>query len=507
MQYLSVERLAVVSLMGYCLFFQSHAWAFNLNFRSFASLQELYSDNIRLAPAGSEESALVTEVRPGFNINGQSARYRLNLNYSLQSIYNAGGNSNVDVNHQLQYNSTTAFVPNRLFLDTRSTVSQQNISNTQIGGDNFSNNGNSTTLTTFSLSPYWTPHFSHYANGLARLTYDRVGAGSSQISDTNSHSETVSLVSGRYFSRFGWSANFNNRTNQNSDGQDVSFQNSSALLRYNINRKLNLTAQVGHSSNDFQNSTNSNNNGVFYTLGGQWRPSRNLNVSAGYGNNKFITVFLSPISRLRWTTTYRNNDIGTNTGNIWQTDLRYVTRRSVWSGTFNEDTTTVQQVLLERQFFILDGSGNITSTPDPTQAQFFLDLPTLTDEVFTRKRGQLNYSFRTGKSVLTASAFSERRTFQISQNKDEVYGGSGAWSWRYSSRLNTLLSLNWQKTDTNNAIGSVSNKFFDVLLRAQRTITRNVSGNIEYRYLKQSSDQNTLDFDENRISISLSGRF
>jgi hypothetical protein len=73
--------------------------------------------------------------------------------------------------------------------------------------------------------------------------------------------------------------------------------------------------------------------------------------------------------------------------------------------------------------------------------------------------------------------------------------------------LNTLLSLNWQKTDTNNAIGSVSNKFFDVLLRAQRTITRNVSGNIEYRYLKQSSDQNTLDFDENRISISLSGRF
>lgn len=517
MQYVRIKRIGIASSLSLsCLLsFQNEAWAINWNVRRTFSFQELYSDNINLAPSGSEKGAFVTEISPGISLRGQTARYRLNLNYTLQGIYNAGGNSGINVNNQLQFNSKTSIIPNRLFLDSTSSISQQNINNTQLGTDNFSGNNNSTTITTFHFSPYWTPHFSYYANGNVRVTYDRVGSGNDQLSDTNSYSQNVSLTSGRYFSKLNWSASFNNRTNQNSDGQDISFQNSSLYLRYNLNRKFGLTAQAGHSSNDFQTTTDTNQNGFFYTFGAQWRPSRRLSVSAGWGNNLFVTVSLSPFQRLHWTTTYRNNDIGTNTGDVWQTNLRYNTRRSVWSLTYNEDTTTTQQVLLERQFFFIQDPENpnllIRDPQTNLPILFFQDIPTLTNDVFVRKRGDLTYSFRTGKSTLSATAFTERRTFQITQNQDDVYGITGSWSWRHSPRLNTLLRSSWQNTDTNAVIGSVtspvSSQFFDVSLRVQRNIARNISGNIEYRYLSQSSDNSALDYDENRISIGLTGRF
>ncbi|MGR9117601.1 MAG: TIGR03016 family PEP-CTERM system-associated outer membrane protein, partial [Gammaproteobacteria bacterium] len=257
--------------------------------------------------------------------------------------------------------------------------------------------------------------------------------------------------------------------------------------------------------------TNTNQNGFFYTFGGQWRPSRKFSVSAGWGNNLFVTVFLSPFQRLQWTTTYRNNDIGTNTGSTWQTNLRYNTRRSSWRLTYNEDTTTTQQVFLERQFFLLRDPENpnlfISDPVTNLPIVFFLDIPTLTDEVFVRKRGDLSYSFRTGKSSYNASIFTERRTFQLSQNEDDVYGVSGSWSWRYSPRMSTVLRSSWQNTDSNTLTGPFSSQFFNVTFRVQRNIARNISGNIEYRYQNQTSDNSAFDYDENRISIGLSGRF
>ena len=488
------------------LVWQQKVLALDITIRPSVSFQELYSDNINLDPSGSERSALVTEVSPGVSVNGQTARYKLNLNYRLQGIYNAGGNSAVDVNNQLQYNSNYVFVPNRFFLDTRSSVSQQNINNNRITTDNFvGGNNNKSSITTFHFSPYWTPHFSNIANGNVRATYDRVGSSSGVISDTNSYSQNVSLDSGRYFSLIGWSANFNNRTNNNADGQTISFQSSSGQVRYNVNRKFNLSAQFGHSRNDFQTTTNTNQNGFFYTFGGQWRPSRKFSVSAGWGNNSFVTVSVTPFQRFQWTTTYRNNSIGTNTGNVWQTNLQYNTRRSVWGLTYNEDTTTVQQVLLDQQIFVVtDGFGNLILDPVTNQPQLFIrNLPSLTNEVFVRKRGQLSYSFRTGKSNFAANAFKEKRTFQITQDKDDVYGVSGSWNWRFSPLINTVLRSSWQTTDT-----AISNdKLLDVSFRVQRNISRNISGNIEYRYLNQSSDSALNTYQENRISLGFTGRF
>jgi hypothetical protein len=507
------RRVLIASTCVYCIFSPSHvAWALNITARPSVTVNEIYSDNISLAPSGSEKSAFVTEVSPGLSVFGLAPRYRFNLNYRLQGLYNAGGTSDFDINHQLNYNSNYVVAPSRLFLDTRSTISQQNINNNRLITDNVVGSENTSTVTTFGLSPYWTPHFSNYANGIARVSYDRVTSDAGELSDTDNFTQTIGLTSGRYFSKINWSANFNNQMNQRADGDDVNFQNSSGLIRYNLNRLFSVFAQGGHSSNDFETTTDTNQNGFFYTFGGTWQPSRIFSLTAGGGNNSFVTVYVAPIQRLQWTTTYRNNDIGTNTGSVWQTNLRYFTRRSVWGVTYNEDTTTVQQVILEQQLqggLFGNNPNNLNDPNDPNLFGRNLGLPLFIDEVFVRKRAQISYSYNTGKSVLSAQAFTETRDYEVQNTQDEVYGISGSWSWRYSPKMTTFLRSNWQNTDANTVANepSSSNQLIDASIGLSRVLGRNVRGNLEYRYFKQMSDVTENEYDENRITLGLSAFF
>ena len=39
-------------------------------------------------------------------------------------------------------------------------------------------------------------------------------------------------------------------------------------------------------------------------LAGNGQPSQRYSLTAGAGNNSFVTVYLSPMQRLNWTTTY-----------------------------------------------------------------------------------------------------------------------------------------------------------------------------------------------------------
>ncbi len=477
------------------------AYAFDWIFRPTLSLREVLSDNIRQDDS-NKKTALVTEISPGFSLRSISSINTFNLNYRLQNLYNAGGDGGLDINHQLSLNSKYQLVRNRLYIDTQSSISQQNTSNRRIVSDNLAGRG-STTVTTFSISPYWMPHFKDYANGLFRLRYNRVSTsgGQSNLSDTNTYSQQIRLNSGRHFSRVQWFVSFNNRQSQRSNSQDVNFQSSTGQVSVFFTRKWSGFFRLGHQSNQFQSTTDSNKNGLYYTAGLQWRPSMRFSVQAGYGNNKFVTVNIMPIRRITWSTTYSNNDIGTNRGSRWQSSLRYYTRRSNWTFRYSENTVTTQQVLLDQQATLQNNNNIVFSRPR--------NLPSLTDEVFINKRADLSVSFRTGRSRLNFNAYRSRRIFQVSQNTETVLGGSAGWNWNFSRRSQSNIRLLWQQTDGQDG---TSDKRFEGVLGITRNIvnfaeSKRVNGRVEYRYVNQQSDLANNQFTENRISASLFMQF
>lgn len=503
-----------------------HAHAIDMTITPSLSTQEIYSDNINLSQSGNEKSAFVTEVSPGVSIIGRSARSTLNLNYRMQNLYNSGGNDDIKIANQLQYNSHNTFIPNRLFLDSHSSFSQQNINNTRIANDNISGSGNSTNVSTFGISPYWTPHFGNYANGNLRLNFNTVttGAGSTSnnnssstfgtISDTISLAEIIQLNSGTEFQRVSWSLSHNNSENYRLDGNDVKFQNSDAIVRTYLNQYFNVFARVGYSDNRFQSVTNSNPNGLAYTFGGQWKPSQYYSIEVGGGNNSYVTVNISPMQRLSWSTTYRNNSIGLNSGETWQTALNYRTMRSTWALTHDNDTTTVQEILLQQQIFtVQDSFGNTIIDPVTNQAvQRAIIIPTLTDDVIVRKKWNFSVSFKTGKSTVSANAYNEDRVFQANGNNEKIRGINATWNWQFASRTDAYIRPGWQQTDS--AVTSLiapnpNSDRYDLAIGLNRSITNRLNGRFEFRHVNQTSDSNinTNDYQENRATASLFMRY
>ena len=547
------SSLIVRVVSVYMLFHYTQTYAISWTINRTLQAQEIYSDNINLLPSGLGKSAFVTAVNPGVALIANSPRSTWNFNYRMQNLYNAGGDSGITIFNQLQSNSHNIFVPNKLFLDSFSTISQQNISNFRPGADNINGSANSTNVYNFGLSPYWTPRFANYANGIARLNFNSVTVGdnSSQlyglnsplntnlnnflnsslntISDSQNLAETINLNSGSYFQRINWNLSFNNNQNFRINSPDVSFQNYNSRIGAAINQKFSVFAQSGYSNNNFQSTTGSNNSGFYYTIGGKWQPSQRYSLTMGGGNNSYVTVYISPMQRLNWTTTYSYNAVGTNfgqysgtsgvngggnSGSNWQTALNYQTRRSTWSITHTNNTTTSQQILAQNQIFPTQNqTDNLISNPLPNERT--INNPYLNNEVIVLKNWNFSVSFKTGKSTLSGNAYFNDYQYQLSNTKQKLIGVNGTWNWNFASRTSAYFRPQWQMTDNQNSINNY--QYYTVVLGMNHSITSQLNGVLEFRHVNQTSSGssnvsdllNNLanDYQENRVTASLSMRF
>ncbi len=249
-------------------------------------------------------------------------------------------------------------------------------------------------------------------------------------------------------------------------------------------------------------------------MGGGWTPSALFSIRGGAGNNNFVSLNVNPSRRTSLQATYRNNDVGTNTGSTYELSLSHQTRRTVWSARYFEDTTTVQTVLADQQIFVLlDAFGN--PIPNPVSGQpnlIAVDIPTLSDEVFVRKRGEVSFDGRTAFSTVSLTVFNEERKFQGSVDKDDVLGVTASWNWKFGKKTSSNLRVRWQRTDVNNPDSDVNNsrgdnEFSEIAFAINRPLSRYFNANLEYRFQKQKSDNPLDEFDENRVTASLTYRY
>ena len=287
----------------------------------FMSVQEIYSDNVALAPAGQKDDAFVTALNPGVSVNHLGPRWRFNLNYRMQNLFYAGTNFNPQINNQLQMTSNSEILDDSVFLDSNSSIGQANVSSTgRLAVDNVSQTGNSTEFRTFRISPYWRPHMGGYAEGEVRATYSNVSNGGTGISDSNIFQEQAYLQNGSRFDLLGWRANFNNqdiRSDQGSTQQvasnDIHYQNYNGELSYRLSHDYSVFLQAGNFNNDFQGSSNVRGltNGAYLTPGVAWTPSPKLSLAGGYGlNNHFVSLRWNPSQRTLFQISYRDSKVG-----------------------------------------------------------------------------------------------------------------------------------------------------------------------------------------------------
>jgi uncharacterized protein (PEP-CTERM system associated) len=492
-------------------------FAFDWRLRPSLSMSEVFTDNLQLSE-NAKKSGFISEVAPGISMQGISPWSNMDLNYRLQGLYNAGGRDAVDINHQLQFNSLYQALRNTLFLQTSSSISQQNSTNSFIATDNLTGNNNRVETKNFSVSPYWTPRFGQYASGLFKIGYNKstfdnvnssLGANTDlAISDSESFIRQANLTSGSKFNTVRWNLGYSSNEQSRTTGNDVLFEQYQGDARYFINRKYNVFFQGGYENNDYQTLNNSISNGFFYTFGGQWSPSQYYSLEAGYGNNRHVTVRYNPSTNLTSNITYRNKSVGLNEGDSWDANFNYRIKQAIINFTYSQETTTVQNQLLQlsEQFRVFD-QNNI----DPLNPLLNLNSPNFVDSVIISKNARLGLNYATGKSTYNAAIYNTRRSYELSANdqQDDVYGASAGWQWQFQPRLNFYLQPTWQTIDNSTS----SNQRYDIALGLSRAIPINLgrpltmNTRLEFRHINQKSDLSTNDFMENRATANFAVLF
>lgn len=489
------------------LLYQGSVYAVDFQVIPSLTFRETFSDNVRLASKGHEKSAFVTEITPGISIRGiNSGRLTANLDYQLQSLFNSGGVGSTKMFHQMQLNSSYELIRNRLNFGVQSNINQQNntIFNT---GDNINNVGRATIYTAGAWIN-WTPHFGSFAQANINASYDYIANnGAERLSNSQDVNESIFLESGRDFQRVTWNVSFDNRDSFRADASDVSFQNTEATVRTWVDKYFNFFTTVGYANNSF-GSSSSNLNGVYYTVGAQWKPSWYFDIEAGYGNNWHITTNFNPTRQTHLEVGYFDRSVGLNTGGVWSVGFDHQTKNSSWQFNYSEDTTTSQASLVDRTSLSDGGAlGGLGQS-----------VLTLTNAVLVRKVANASVSYTTGKSDFQLGGFHQRQESDgINNSQETLYGVDLSWSWQVTRRTNLFLSPSWQhgkRSSVNNDVIPSDYDRYAVVTRLTRTLPLNIGrskslyASLEYLFSKQlvnSSSRNDLvnPYVENRVTISL----
>ncbi len=487
------------------------------------SVAEIYTDNINLEPE-NERSAVITEFTPGVSIRGRGGRFEAALDYQVQTFISNEFSDYVSTSQQLDAHSTTELLDNFFFFDAGGRMGQSVINaDDTISLSNYNDNRNRTNVFTYTLSPYIRPHFSNIADGTLRYSYSDVIYGkdgsSSNANGTGASDSTVTsvdanLVSGRFFKELSWSANYSNRNVSRKSTSDDTFEEADAEARYRITKTLSLVAQGGWTNNDYGSNANLNN-GTYWAVGGFWQPSRFYSFQALTGKNlTTATLGLYPTRRTDLLITYRDRDVGLNPGKVWSGSLAHRTRRTNWRAGYLEDTTTTQQqeLLASQGFLAIDPiTGEVNPNPQPGDVVVNVPLPpivTLTDQVIERKRAFGSVGIDTGKTGMRVAVFHEKRNFQESGEEETTRGISGSWDWRLAPRTNWILTGSWQRIERDNSSSNSGNRdFWYVQPQVRRQIRRNLDGSLAYRFVRQDSDDDRNDYDENSVIARLTAYF
>ena len=483
------------------------------------SVAEIFSDNINLS-ADDQESELITEITPGISIHGGGKRVTADIDWNMQNLLYLNESDKSNTFHQLNAIAAAEVARDFFFIDATARARQVIIdANDTISDNNVNTTGNRTDTYGYSLSPYILPHFGGWADGSFRYTYSQTKFDTG-ASDSNTQSFDAGLVSGRKFGPLSWLANYNNTEQTRDTASDATYENADGLARYFISNRFSFVGTAGYANNDFQTSTEIVN-GSYWSVGGFWQPNRYASFEAQKGDNlETATVGLYPTRRTSLVVTYRDRKVGLNPGPAWDGSFSHYTRRTSWSASYIEDTTTRQQEVLEDGGVAILGidpvTGLVNDNPQPGDLVVSVPLPpvtSLTDQVTERKRASGTVGMKLGKTGLRLNVFNEERLLLTTLTEQVTKGISGSVNRRVAPRTNSILTGSWQRR-TDDSIDGTDQDYWFLDAQLTRRISPKLRGTLSYTFTKSiTTSTSTLNpnrdrgYSENKIVARLTAFF
>lgn len=429
-------------------------------------LGQIYTDNLELDNE-EEKSKFITQATPGFNASLAGARITADLDYELQAFFYGSENSTA---HQLDGSGNAELYREMFFVDADVNVFQSVIDPEGTTAlDNVNRSDNRTNVLTANLSPYWQYRFSGSTEALARYRYGIVNYDESD-DDNNVEDSTIQAVSlslGNLLDasrQWTWRLSYDNTRIAYDDDDTDTLRSAQVTLGYRLSSKLQLLADVGDDDNDFESENRDDTSGFFWNTGIRWDPNSKSHLEAGFGQRYDGNVY----------------------NFLFVRKARNATMEVSYSQTLDSDSN----VLSEDEVPV--GSDNaIGFRSDAT--------------IFERKLFRASSTINWSKSIIEFILSNERRESQDTGVEDEYTSFSGDWVWRFGSRTSMKLGIfasrqDFGDTDQEQDIGRLS-------VGLNRQLGPKTQGTIEYSHSRQDSDDETNEYQENRVWFSLAREF
>lgn len=476
------------------------------------SVGETFTDNVSLAPAGSERSEWVTQVTPGVSVSATGPRLRLNAAYSPQFLYRANEGTK-DVFHQLNANGNAELVQQLLFVDASAAIFQSNVSLFGPQADsNVNNTGNRTNVRTFLVSPYLRHAFGNYAQGEARFTYSTVNSdASTSLSNSQSTGINLSLGSGPSFRLYTWNLAYSKQTigygsGPTTQAPDTSTETVSAFGRRLLTPQVAVVSTVGYEDNNYA-TIGPAPKGLFWSTGLEWNPTPRTHLSATTGRHYY--------------------------GRTNALDFSHRTRLTLWSLNYSESVTSARS-----QFLVPSSVGTagyldtlfLSSIPDPaarqTAVQNFIaqnglppsltvPLNFFTNQYFLVKAWQGSFGILGIQNSVIANVFTQTSEstnagqpatgdFATSSSTKQT-GVSLVWTTRLSSQTSSNVNASYTRNESPGLNREDNLKNINLSLTHQ--FQPRLTGSLSYRWLQNDSNQVGAGYTENAVTAAVNMRF
>lgn len=369
-------------------------------------LRESYTDNAGLAAPAQAHGEFITELAPALLVSASGPTYRLSLDYALQALHysrQAG-----QLRQQLEADGHGMLAPGLLYVDARSSISQQYVSAFGPQADPALAGANSRTVRSISISPYLHRELRGLASIELRYGYSRVSSG--KLLDAHTREASLRITGERGAGGWDWNLRASRQDIDDSAMAPVLRTDAGLGLGRALGRSLSVHLSAGHEKSDYH-ATGVQPQGRYWSAGLRWTPSPHSSMDASVGRRYF--------------------------GNTGSLDAHWQLRRLYLALGYHEDISTSQA-----QFLSVPPSGLSDflyqlwqpRIPDPVQrgqaVRLFLALSQLlgangnvnyfSHRYFLQKQAQASALYAGARSTVTLGWSGTERTAQTSSAVDSI---------------------------------------------------------------------------------------
>ena len=438
------------------------------------TLRQTYSDNITLAKENTQ-SDFVTQFIPALTFCRVGPRLRAQVDYEGQILRYWDQSQHDDVFHDLNADTTSTLVRDRLFLDAGASFERQYVTSRGRRGaftdDNVLVTGNRIDALNLRVSPYLVQDLGRVGTSVTRYSFHRTSYEEIRP-DATVHSGSFLVTSPAAAEPYSWQAAVrSSRVERKRRGFDrVRYFDDAYLdLGYLLTGRLAVLGRAGVETETLRDGSQDRFGSSYWNAGFRWEDDR-TRVEARYGRRFFGDTYFAAITRRTANLTVR---------------LDYDETQEMTDRFTRRDELFV---------FIDPETGAVELIP-------FVDV---INEVVIRKRATASALYVTGRSTVRLAAFGEREEFIVTEENQDRYGVNAFWRWQWRPRTALIPRFTWERTEFRD---DRKDNIYGGIISVAHMLSPSMQAGASVRRQKRTSNEAGIGYTENAVILELTRVF